>query len=383
MALIYVTGHRNPDADSIAAAIGYAELKRRLDPSDEYVPVRLGDPNAQTEWLIERSEAPLPELLPHVLLRVRDVMREEFPTARDDEPVREVGLTMAREGLDLVPIVDSEGALVGVMTERALARRYIRESREASRLDAPTSVAAIVGVLEGELEAGDEQREISGRVWVLAMDVRSPTKVEEGDVVVSGDRPDVQRRALERGAAVLVTSNGTPAGDDVLELAREHEAAVITSTLDSYVTARMITLAAPCHALMDAEPLTVRRDDLISDISENVKDVHYRAAVAVSRPAARSDWSRARTSWTPSRGACCWWTTPRARRACPGWRRPRSWRSSTTTTSARSRRACRWLPPSTPWAPRPRSWSSASAKRAWSPRRPPPRCCWARCCRTP
>ena len=282
MALIYVTGHRNPDADSIAAAIGYAELKRRLDPSDEYVPVRLGDPNAQTQWLIERSEAPLPELLEHVLLRVRDVMREEFPTARDDEPVREVGLTMAREGLDLVPIVDSDGALVGVMTERALARRYIRESREASRLDAPTSVAAIVGVLEGELEAGDEQSEISGRVWVLAMDVRSPTKVEEGDVVVSGDRPDVQRRALERGAAVLVTSNGTPAGDEVLELAREREAAVITSTLDSYVTARMITLAAPCHALMDAEPLTVRRDDLISDISENVKDVHYRAAVAVS-----------------------------------------------------------------------------------------------------
>ena len=45
---IYVTGHRNPDADSIAAAIGYAELKRRLDPRNEYLPVRLGEPNAQT-----------------------------------------------------------------------------------------------------------------------------------------------------------------------------------------------------------------------------------------------------------------------------------------------------------------------------------------------
>jgi manganese-dependent inorganic pyrophosphatase len=51
--------------------------------------------------------------------------------------------------------------------------------------------------------------------------------------------------------------------------------------LDSYVSARMITLAAPCHALMDAEPLTVRRDDLVDDISEQIKDVHYRAAVAV------------------------------------------------------------------------------------------------------
>jgi manganese-dependent inorganic pyrophosphatase len=278
---IYVTGHQNPDADSIAAAIGYAELKRRLDPRNEYLPVRLGDPNAQTEWLIERANAPLPELLPHILLRVCDVMGESFPTAQDDEPVRQVGLTMAREGLDLLPVVDADGDLVGVMSDGALARRYIRESREASRLDAPTAVSAIMTVLEGELAAGDAERQLTGRVWVLAMDVRSPTQVAEGDVVVTGDRPDVQRRALERGAALLVTSNSTTPDDDVLELARERGAAVVTSTLDSYVTARMITLATPCHALMDAEPLTVRRDDLLSDVAGQIADVDYRAAVAV------------------------------------------------------------------------------------------------------
>ena len=57
MATIYVTGHRNPDTDSIASAIGYAELKRRLDPRHEYVPVRLGDVNAQTRWVLERAGA--------------------------------------------------------------------------------------------------------------------------------------------------------------------------------------------------------------------------------------------------------------------------------------------------------------------------------------
>ena len=70
-------------------------------------------------------------------------------------------------------------------------------------------------------------------------------------------------------------------GDDVLDLARECDAAVVSSTLDSYVTARMITLAAPCHALMDAEPLTVRRDDLLADVAGQIADVDYRAAVAV------------------------------------------------------------------------------------------------------
>jgi manganese-dependent inorganic pyrophosphatase len=281
LAHVYVTGHRNPDADSIAAAIGYAELKNRLADGNTYQPVRLGEPNAQTSWLIERSETPLPDFLPHILLRVRDVMREHFPTACDDEPVRQVGLTMARQGLDLLPVVNREGCLVGVMTERALARRYVRESREASRLDAETTVAAIVTVLDGTLIAGDGQQEVSGRVWVQAMDVSSPTRMAEGDVVVVGDRPDVQRRAVDHRAGMLVTSNGTRPPDDVLELARESGVAVVASTLDSYVSARMITLAAPCHALMDPEPLTVRRDDLIADIAEEVKDVHYRAAVAV------------------------------------------------------------------------------------------------------
>ena len=43
----------------------------------------------------------------------------------------------------------------------------------------------------------------------------------------------------------------------------------------------MITLAAPSLGLMDREPLTVSPDALIHDISEMVKDIHYRAAVAV------------------------------------------------------------------------------------------------------
>src|SRR4051794_24433577 len=196
MATIYVTGHRNPDTDSIASAIGYAELKGRLDPRNDYVPVRLGELNAQTRWVIDRSGAKEPELLRHVLLRVRDVMVEGFPTVSHREPIRQVGLAMARQDLELMPIVDDDGALAGVMTERTLARRYIRETREVTSLaDAAASVQAIVTQLDGELVSGDDECELAGRVWVLAMDVGSlPDDIGEGDVVVVGNREDAQRR---------------------------------------------------------------------------------------------------------------------------------------------------------------------------------------------
>ncbi len=278
---IYVTGHRNPDTDSIASAIGYAELKRRLDPNDDYIAVRLGDCNPQTRWVLERSGAREPEFLPHVSLRACDVMQTSFPVSGQDKPIREAGLAMARADLELVPIVDDDGALVGVLTERALARRFVRESRHTSTLqDAPTTVSAVAEALDGKVLT-DGNAKLAGRVWVQSMEVQSPTGISEGDIVVVGNRIDAQRLAIGRGAALLVLSNDSTPPDEVLALARDRGTAVIVSPLDSYVSGRMITLAAPCRALMESDPLTVTTDYLVADVSEQIKEIHYGAAVAV------------------------------------------------------------------------------------------------------
>ena len=173
------------------------------------------------------------------------------------------------------------GGLVGVITERALARRYARESRETSTLqEAPASVRAIAEVLQGELVTGDDTA-LAGRVWVHSMDVDAPSGISDGDVVVVGNRADAQRLAIDLGAALVVTSNGSQPSDEVLAIAREHGVAMIVSPLDSYVSGRMITLAAPCGALMESDPLTTTTDALVADIAEQIRESHYGAAVVV------------------------------------------------------------------------------------------------------
>jgi manganese-dependent inorganic pyrophosphatase len=280
---IYITGHRNPDTDSIASAIAYAELKQQLEPDTEYVPVRLGKINAQTRWVLERSGAERPEQMEHVMLRVRDVMQEEFPIADHQEPLRQVGRTIARDDLDVVPIVGEDGRLIGVMTERSLARRYIRETGRTHSLAAPTTVSAIAATLDGELVEGQDGV-VSGRVWVHSIDAsRSDSKISPGDIVVVGNRADAQRQSIELGASVLIASNGLAPGDEICALARERGTRVVISPLDSYVSCRMVTLASPCEGMADTEPLTVDPDDLIVDVADQIKDVHYRAAVALDR----------------------------------------------------------------------------------------------------
>ena len=278
---VYVTGHRNPDTDTIASAIGYAELKSRLNPQDVYAPARLGEVNAQTRWALKKSGAREPKLLKHIKLRVKDVMKDVVTTHRND-PLRNVGLMMAKRNIGQVPIVDDRGVLVGIVTEKDLARMYIRESREASSFaGTPVSTRSMVEVLEGELLAG-EDKEASGKLWVIAMSAHSMgQQIKSGDIVIIGDRPEGQRRAIELGAGILVVSNGARPEDGVLRLAEEKGTTVVLSPLDSYVTSRMIQLSVPCWEVMSEDPLTVDLEALVTDITPQVMEVHYRAAVAV------------------------------------------------------------------------------------------------------
>ncbi len=279
---VYVTGHKNPDTDTIASAIGYAEFKNLVDPDNEYAPARLGDVNPQTAWALEKSGAQSPKRIRHIMLRVKDVMARDVAVAHKNDPLRNVGLTMAQRNISQLPVVDDDGSLVGIITERNLARMYVRESRGASSFkDSPVSVGAMVEVLEGELLVGPD-RESEGQLWVISMGVDSMGKsMKQGDVVVVGDRPEAQRRAIELGAGVLIVSNGVRPEDEVLDMAGEHGTTVVLSPLDSYVTSRLIQLSVPCWEVMSENPLTVHPDDFITDITEQVMEVHYRAAIAV------------------------------------------------------------------------------------------------------
>ena len=101
------------------------------------------------------------------------------------------------------------------------------------------------------------------------------------DIVVIGDRGDAQRRAVEIGVALLVTTYGSRPGEEVIELARRGGTGIVLSPLDSYVTGRLVSQSVPAREVMGRNPLTAEADDLLSDIADRIKDVDYSAAIVV------------------------------------------------------------------------------------------------------
>jgi manganese-dependent inorganic pyrophosphatase len=107
------------------------------------------------------------------------------------------------------------------------------------------------------------------------------THMQPGDIIVVGNRTDAQRQGIQIGVGLLVLSNGAHPDAETLAMAKERGVAVVVSPLDSYVTSRMIQLSVPSGTVMTCDPLTADPDDLVSELTAQILDVDYRAAVVL------------------------------------------------------------------------------------------------------
>jgi manganese-dependent inorganic pyrophosphatase len=69
--------------------------------------------------------------------------------------------------------------------------------------------------------------------------------------------------------------------DDVIALAKTSGTGIVLSPLDSYVTGRLVSLSVPVREVMSRDPLVCEPDDLLSDVTDRMREVHYSAAIVV------------------------------------------------------------------------------------------------------
>ena len=85
MDTVYITGHRNPDTDSIVSAMAYAALKNALGQR-QYRAARLGQISDETKAVLQKFDAQPPELIHNVRTQVRDLVprSDHQPGMADD-----------------------------------------------------------------------------------------------------------------------------------------------------------------------------------------------------------------------------------------------------------------------------------------------------------
>jgi len=270
MGPVLVFGHTNPDNDSICSSVAYAHLKNLTDPSNVYVPVRLGPLPPESVWVLDRFGVEAPAEISHVRTRVVDVMTTDLLTVSPDDTLHTVGAILAERGVRALPVV-GDGRLCGLVTVQALAGRYVDNVTQSGFAERPVTVGRLVETLGGKLLAGEAGAELKGAVLIGAMEPGTMVaRIRPGDTIIVGDRRRTQPMAVEAGAACLVVTGGHQPSEDVLSLAAERRCAVIATAQDTYTAARLMDLAHAVSEVMETDILIVEPEMLLTEAAEDL-----------------------------------------------------------------------------------------------------------------
>ena len=275
MDTVYITGHRNPDTDSIVSAMAYAALKNALGER-QYQAARLGGISDETQIVLDRFDAQPPVLINNVRNQVRDLNFDTPPLLSSAASISHALEAMRTGGSSLLPVVNEDGTLYGMISAGDVATYDMSSIQEPNIQSVP--VFSLLSVLEGQVlnEGGNMRDEISGCVTVALPVGRENLLFSSPDsIVVCGNQPEMIRRAFEIGVECVIVCQAEVSAE-LLGLAGN--TCVISTPFDAYRAMRLAFHAQPVSRLCKTKNLTVfHLDDYIDDVQETVLEHRYQA----------------------------------------------------------------------------------------------------------
>lgn len=270
---VYVFGHKNPDTDSIVAAIAYASLRNALGDR-QYVACRLGVLSDETSRILQRFGFESPMRLHDVRTQVKDLAFDRPPILSDAVTVHRAWELMTDSNLPSasLPIANDEGKLFGMLTSGDVAQYDLRFVEETLLSDVP--LFNLLSCLDGQIwgDYGD----VTGLSGELCIAVPGMTQsFPERSIVITGRDGDVLRAAYAARASAVILCGGQLQPED---MADRGSTVIITTPYDPYRAARLMIQSIPVSRIARTTDLTVfHEDDYLDAVREATLKSRYRS----------------------------------------------------------------------------------------------------------
>lgn len=275
MDTVFVTGHRNPDTDSIVSAMAYAALKNALGHR-EYRAGRLGHVSDETQLVLDRFGFAAPPWIKTVRTQVRDLDYDTPPALSHGVTVsRAWSVLTADRSIAAIPVTNEDGTLYGMLSSGDIASCDMRSIERPYIEKVP--VFNLVSVLEGRIlnEAGNLLDTVTGQVSIaLPQSCENLLFSEKDSIVVCGNQPDMIRRALEIGVQCVIVCQAEV--EDAL-LKMPTDTCIISTPFDAYRAVRLIYQSVPIARICRRDDVECfHLDDFVDDVREGMLKSRYR-----------------------------------------------------------------------------------------------------------
>ena len=277
--IIYVTGHKNPDSDSICAAYAYAEFKNKIGDV-ETVACRLGNVNQETQFILDYFNAESPKFLNTVKLKVEDLQFDNISPVSPDISLKTAWSIMRDKNIKTLPVADENDHLLGVLAVANLTSCYMDIWDNRILAKSNTTLDNIIDTLSAKVAYVNEERKcFPGKIAVTAMQPDTMSEhIEEGDIAIVGDREEAQAALINLNVSLMIVTGGYAPSEKIISLAKEHGVTIIVTQHDSFTASRLIVQSIPVGYVMVKENIvSFTTDDLVDDIKGIMTETRFRS----------------------------------------------------------------------------------------------------------
>lgn len=275
---VWVVGHKNPDTDSICAAIAYANLKNQAD-WNRYEAKRAGELNEETKYVLDTFGVKSPGLITDVGAQVKDIEIRKTPGVSGKISLKRAWEMMKEQNVVTLPVTDKENNLEGLIITGDIATSYMDVYDNSILSRAKTQYQNIVDTLDGTMLCGNEHAYfMKGKVVVGSANPETMEQfLEDDDLVIMGNRYDAQICALESNASCIVIAGSPQVPKTIVKMAEEKHCVLITTDYDTYTAARLINQSMPIKFFMRREQLvTFETEEYIDEVREIMSKEKHR-----------------------------------------------------------------------------------------------------------
>lgn len=275
---VWIIGHKNPDTDSICAAIAYADLKNKTSHICHEAK-RAGNINEETRYVLDYFHVEEPDLVTDVRAQIKDISFRRTAGVTENISLKRAWELMTTENVVTLPVVYSDNRLRGLIVTRDIATSYMDVYDSRILANAKTSYKNIAETLKGSFLAGNEHAYFTkGKVVI---ETSSPDWVEEymekDDLVIMGGRFQSQMQAIENDASCLVVCSGFVVSKEVVQAANKRDCVVIGTPYDLFTVARLINQSMPIkHFMTKNNLIQFDTEDYADDVMEVMSKVRHR-----------------------------------------------------------------------------------------------------------
>ena len=278
--VVFVTGHKNPDTDSICSALAYANYLFTIGRYNA-VAVRLGDINKETEYVLNRFGVEAPALLETVRPKVEDLEYDKVTVFSKELTLKTAWALMKGQNLKSAPVLDDHNQLLGLLSTSNIIEGYMDDWNSNLLKDAKTPIENVVDTLDARvLYLNKKYKTINGEIHIAAMNGEEALKrVNAGDIViVGGDKERAIKRAIECEVALVILTGGLTVENELLEECRKNKLSVISTSYNTFMTAQQIIQSIPVeHVMQKGDIITLSTDDTLDYIREIMTQTRYRS----------------------------------------------------------------------------------------------------------